>query len=172
MAEIIRGRDCIVFFKGDSSTVTVSQAMVTSGWPGGQGVQWVDAAVDDRVVTYSGGLYGGFLIWGSNETGDRFTGASDQQKTYRYATMLAGGNLISTSSYEKYTYASRLAGGPFVPIAYKTQDILYLSLRGLWTNENELTLSGSPLAPAFFTGFVAQAPKALNNFFMGIQTSM
>lgn len=172
MPEIFRSRDCIVFFKGDTETVVISQAMVDGGWPGGQGVQWVDATSDERVVTYSSGLYGGFLVWGSDEVGDRYTAMTRQQPQYMYATMLSGGCLIATTSFEKYTYASRIGGGPLVPLVYTTQDILYLSLRGLWTKEDELTLSGSPFAPAFFTGFVAQVPKAINSFFMGIQTSM
>jgi hypothetical protein len=123
------------------------------------------------LVTYSEGLYGGFLVWGSDEEGDRFTAITRQQPHYRYATMFSGGCLISTSSYEQYTYASRL-GGPLVPLVYQVQDILYLSLRGLWTKEDEMTLSGHPLAPAFFTGFVAQIPKTSNRNFLGIQTSM
>jgi hypothetical protein len=171
MSEIFRSRDCIVLFKGDTQTVAVSQAMVDGGWPGGQGVQWVDAASDDRVVTYSTGLYGGFLLWGSDEVGDRYTAITSSQPHYRYATMFSGGCLISTTSYEQYTYASRLAG-PLVPLVYNPQDILYLSLRGLWTKEDELTIVVSPYAPAFFTGFVAQVPKAANGFFLGIQTSM
>lgn len=172
MPEIFRSRDCIVFFKGDSQPVAVSQAMVDGGWPGGQGVQWVDSITDERVVTYSNGLYGGFLVWGSDETGDQYTAMTRQQPQYRYATMLSGGCLIATTSYEKYTYASRTGPGPLVPIVYAVQNILYLSRRGLWTNEDEMTLAGDPLAPAFFTGFVAQVPKELNGFFLGVQTSM
>ena len=169
--DILRTRDCNVFFYGDRQTVTVDQNMVTLGWPGGQGVQWVDAATDDRVVTFSKGLYGGFLVWGSDEDGDDFTSITRQQPYYRYATMFSGGCLISTSSYEKYTYASRLAG-PLVPLTYLPNDILYLSLRGLWTKEDELTLSADPLAPCFFTGFVSQVPKEANRYFLGVQTSM
>lgn len=172
MPEIFRSRDVICFFKGDSQTVAISQAMVDGGWPGGQGVQWADSASDERVVTYSSGLYGGFLVWGSDEDGDRYTAMTGQQPHYRYATLFSGGCLISTSTYERYTYASRLAGGPLVPLVYHIQDILYLSARGLFTNEDELTLAGSPLAPAFFTGFVSQVPKATNNHWLGIQTSM
>jgi len=171
MSEILRSRDCLVFFKGDSQTVIVSPQMAAGGWPGGQGVRWVQGVGDERVVTYSNGLYGGFLMWGSEEEGDLFTAATHQQPHYRYATMFSGGCLISTSSYERYTYVSRL-GGPLVPLVYSSNDILYLSLRGLWTKEDEMSLSGSPLAPAFFTGFVAQIPKAANKLFLGIQTSM
>lgn len=172
MPEILRSRDCVVFFKGDTQTVVVSQAMANAGWPGGQGVQWTNPGSDERVVTYSNGLYGGFLVWGSDEDGDQFTAITRQQPHYRYATMFSGGCLISTSSYERYTYASRTGGGPLVPIVYQVQDILYLSLRGLWTNEDEMSASGALLAPAFFTGFVAQIPKPSNRYFLGIQTSM
>jgi hypothetical protein len=83
-----------------------------------------------------------------------------------------GGSLISTSTYEKYTYASRVGGGPLVPIVYQENDPLYFSLRGIWTNEDELTLSGNPNAPCFFTGTCAQIPKEINRFFLGIQTSL
>lgn len=174
MPDIIRARDCVVFFYGDRQTVTVDSNMVNLGWPGGQGVQWTNAppGVDDRIVTFSKGLYGGFLVWGSDESGDRFTAMTRQQPYWRYATMFSGGCLISTTSYERYTYASRTGGGPLVPLVYLPNDILYLSLRGLWTKEDELTLSIDPLAPAFFTGFVSQIPKPSNNFYLGIQTSM
>lgn len=171
MTEIIRSRDCTVFYKGDSQTVTVSPQMIAGGWPGCQGVQWVHSTTDERMVTYSNGLYGGILIWGSDEVGDQFTAMTRNQPHYRFATMLSGGSLISTSSYEKYTYASRLSG-PLVPLVYTRNAFLYLSRRGLWTIEDEMTLVGDPKAPAFFAGFVAQVPKALNKFFLGVQTSM
>lgn len=170
--ELIRGRDCIVYFKGDTQTVIVSQAMADGGWPGGQGVQWVDSVNDERVVSYSNGMYGGILVWGSDESGDRYASTSGQQPHYKYATLFSGGCLISTSSYERYTYLSRTGGGPLVPLVYAPNDILYLSKRGLWTKEDELTLSGDPRAPCFFTGFVAQLPKASNQMYLGIQTSM
>jgi len=174
MTEIIRTRNCNVYFKGDSTTVTISDAMVASGWAGGQGVQWVGAVGDDRVVTYSSGLYGGFLIWGSDEPGDDFAAITRQQPAYRYATMCFGGSLLTTSTYERYTYASRVAGGPQVPLTYNINDPLYFSSRGLFTNEDELSqqVPISLLAPAFFVGFVAQVPKASNNYWLGVQTSM
>lgn len=172
MSEILRGRDCVVLFAGDRQTVAVDAAMVAGGWPGGQGVQWVDVSPDVRTVTYAKGLYGGFLVWGSDEVGDRHTAMTRNQVVYREATMFSGGSLMMTTSYERYTYASRIGGGPLVPLAYKPCDPLYFSLRGLWTKEDELTLSGSLMAPAFFTGFVAQLPKPSNQYFMGIQTSL
>lgn len=172
MPEIIRSRDCVVFFKGDTQPVIVSQDMINLGWAGGQGVQWVDSVNDERMVTFSSGLYGGFLVWGSDESADQYTAMTEQQLIYQYAIMLSGGCLMATTSYERYTYASRIAGPPYVPLAYGANDILYLSKRGLWTKEDEMTISGDPLAPAFFTGFVAQVPKSVNSNFLGIQTSM
>ena len=172
MPEIFRSRQCIALFKGDSQPVAVSDALVSGGWVGGQGVQWSANTLDEATVTYSSGLYGGFLLFGSDEPGDDYTALTRSQPAYRYATLGTGGWLISTSSYERYTYASRLAGGPLVPLVYGINDPLYFSLRGLWTREDELTLSASPLQPAFFTGMVAQLPKASNRGYLGIQTSL
>jgi hypothetical protein len=170
--DMIRSRDCVVFVKGETFEVAVDPAMIAGGWPGGQGVMWTNASADAPTVTYSNGRFGGFLIWGSNESADQYTGMTLQQPTYGYAVMVAGRGLISTSSYEQYTYASRHGGGALVPLVYGPSDLLYFSLRGLWTKEDELTLSGSPLAPALPSGVVAQVPKAVNEFFLGIQTTL
>lgn len=172
MPEIFRSRQCVAFFKGDSQPVVISPAMEAGGWVGGQAVQWVVNPADEPMVTYSSGLYGGFLLFGSDEPGDDFTAMTRSQPAYRYATFGSGGWLISTSSYEQYTYTSRIGGGPLVPLVYGINDPVYFSLRGLWTREDELTLSASPLQPAFFTGMVAQIPKAMNNYYLGVQTSL
>ena len=65
-----------------------------------------------------------------------------------------------------------MAGGPFIPLVYQPHQVLYFSQRGLWTYEDELTLSGSPLAPAYHAGWVCQLPKAINEFFLGVQTRL
>lgn len=169
--DLIRGRDCIVFVKGSAQTVTVSSAMLQGGWVGGQGVQWAAGATDDLLVTYSTGLFGGFMIWGSSETADQYTSMTGQPQKYGHSVMLYGENLISTIAYERYTYASRLAG-PLVPLTYTASEPLYFSLRGYWTKEDEMTLSGNPLAPAVSAGFVAQLPKSNNSFWLGVQTSL
>jgi len=170
--DLIRSRDCIVFVKGETFEVAVTQDMITGGWPGGQGVQWANPGTDVFQVDYSAGLFGGFLIWGSDESADQYTAMTGQQLVYGYGVMIAGRGLISTKSYEQYTYASRHGGGPLVPLVYAPCQLLYFSLRGLWTLEDELTLSGSPLAPAMSTGVVAQLPKSVNEFFLGIQHTL
>ena len=169
--DLIRSRDCILWRKDDAQGVRVSAAMRAGGWPGGQGVQWIDPGIDDFVVTYSGGHFGGFLLWGSDESADQYISTTTGPVVYGDAVMLSGSALLSTSSYEQYTYASRL-GGPLVALTYAPNDKLYFSLRGLWTKEDELTLSGDPLAPAISVGRVMQVPQEVNQFFLGIQTTL
>jgi hypothetical protein len=168
--DIIRSRDCIILHKGDTQTVVVSQAMVNAGWPGGQGVNWSGSTLDERVVTFSNGLFGGILVWGSDESGDSFASTTKSQVYYRYATLFTGGVILSTSTYERYTFASRVGPGPLVPLVYQAGESLYFSRRGFLTNEDEMTLDSDPLAPALSSGCVVHTPKARNNYFLGVQT--
>lgn len=85
--------------------------------------------------------------------------------------MIVGAALLATSSFERYTISSRLSG-PLVPISYNVNQPLYFSLRGLWTNEDELSITSDPQAPASQVGFVAQSPKAINSNFLSIQTTL
>lgn len=169
--DLIRSRDCVVWVKDDTYSVRVDESMVEGGWPGGQGVQWVDSPTDEFRVTYSSGLFGGFLVWGSDEVGDDYTAMTRTSLVYADAVMFSGSAILSTSSYEKYTYASRL-GGPLVELVYAPNDPLYFSLRGLWSKEDEMTLSGSGLAPALSTGYVMQVPQRVNQFYLGIQATL
>jgi hypothetical protein len=170
MVEIFRSRDCVVFYKDDAYTVAVDDTLVSEGWVGGQGVQWV-ASSSEFTVTRSIGFFGGFLVWGSDEDGDRYTAVTQNQLYYRFATMLSGACLISTSTYEQHTWSSRQAG-PLVPNTFAANQKLYLSLRGYWTPEDELSASGHPSAPAPLAGVVARLPKAQNGWSLGIQTVM
>jgi len=172
MSEIFRTRDCVVFFKGDSYAVTISDAMHQGGWLGGQAAMWTDSSIDEFKVTYSDGLYGGFMLWGSNEPSDQYVSFIQNQTAYNFTVLCLGGWLISTTTFEKYTYASRQAG-PLVPITYVAGQRLLFSLRGYWTNEDEWTLSNDPRKPnGFFVGSVVQAPSSLNENYLGIQTAI
>jgi hypothetical protein len=173
MPEIFRTRDVIVFFKGATITVDVTEAVAASGWRGGQGFQWVPPVGDQLLVSTSDGLYGGFALWGSNESSDEFVATTRNQPTYRYVVLGAGGWLIATTSFEKYTYASRTGGGPLVPIVYNASDRLVFSLQGMWTKEDEWSLSGDSRAPnTYYIGFVAQKPTPARNNYMTIQISI
>ena len=172
MTEIVRSRDLVLFFKGDAYPATPGPNMMASGWKGGQGVTWVAGKNDEITVEISDGRYGAIALYGSDEVADRYTGLSGGQAAARYLTVILGGNLITTSTYERYTLASRIGPGPLVPLVYVPNQILYLSLRGYWTSEDEAALSGKPWGSNFFTGFVSQVPKASNDYYLGVQTSM
>lgn len=172
MSEIFRTRDCVVFFKGDAYTVEVGPAMVQGGWAGGQAVKWADSTKDEFLVTYSDGLYGGFFLWGSDESSDQYVSFFENQLVYGFGVLCLGGWLISTTTYEKYTYASRQSG-PLVPIVYKEGQRLLFSLRGYFTNEDEWTEALDIRRPnTYYIGSVTQVPKSLNDFYLGIQTSI
>lgn len=171
--EIFRTRDVVVFKKGDAYTVAVSDPMRQQGWAGGQAVRWADSPRDEFLVDYSDGLYGGFLLWGSDESSDQLVATVLQQPAYGYGVFCAGGWLLSTVTYERYTYASRVGGGPLVPLVYTPGKRLLFSLRGRWTTEDEWTLSGDPRgANGYFVGSVVEAPSTLTNSYLTIQTSI
>jgi len=172
--EFPRDRDVYTLFRGDSYTVAVSQDMATQGWQGGQGVKWVDSPQDEFIVTFSDGVYGGFLLWGSNESSDQFTSMTGAQPLYGYGTLCSGGWLIATRTFEQYTYASRIGGGPLIPITYTVGQRFLFSRRGLFTNEDEWSQSPvDPRAPnTFYIGSVVQPPTTDNNEYIVIQTSI
>lgn len=171
--EIFRTRDVVVFFKGVTVTVDVTEADARDGWLGGQGFQWADATEDRLLATKSDGLYGGFALWGSDESSDEFTAMTRNQPAYRFVVLGAGGWRISTANYERYTYASRTGGGPLVPITYLPSARLVFSLRGLWTIEDEWSLSGDPRGSnSYYIGFVTQKPTAERNWHLGVQVSI
>jgi len=170
-----RDRDCFVLFKGDAYPVSVSQNMLNSGWQGGQGVRWVDSSKEEFLVDYSDGIYGGFLLWGSNETADALTSMYGWQLTYNTAIFCAGGWLIATRTVELYTYASRHSAGPLVPITYRVGERVLFSSRGFWTNESEWEQQVPPDprgVNGFYIGSVVQAPSADNGYFIVLQTSI
>lgn len=170
MPELFRSRDAVVWCKDDTATVIVDSTMVAQGWPGGQGVAWAGNIGDELVVTFSEGSFGGFLVWGSDELGDDFASVTRSQPTYRFATMFYGATIFGTTTYERYSLASRLIP-PLVPLVYAENDALYLSVRGLWTNEDERSILGLP-TPSPQSGVVAQVPSLSTQHYLGIQTMM
>jgi len=173
MPELPRTRDSYTLSKGDTFTVTITDRMAVGGWKGGQGVQYTSSAKDEVTVDYSDGLYAGFMLWGSDESSDKFTAMTQNQPAYKFVVVGAGGWVIMTTTYEKYTYASRMAGPPYVPIEYHASDRMVFSLRGYWTNEDEWTLSGDPRgANNYYIGFLIQRPTPARNEYMTLQVSI
>lgn len=174
MPEIFRTRDTAVFVKGAAYMVKADNALITSGWPGAQGLMWADpvAGAEFTVTFADGGRGAGFALWGSNEDSDQYTSMTGFQTSVGYLVMGSGSWIISTLSFEVYTYASRVAP-PLVPITYQAGQKLYWSLRGLWTNEDEWTASGDPRAPNVDpVGYVTQVPSSATNFYLTLQTTL
>lgn len=172
MVDLVRSRDCVPIFKGDCLPVSIDDALATAGWVGGQGVKWTTSQRDELMVTASDGLCCGFLLWGSDEEADQWVSSTGVQPHYKTAVLGVGGWHIYTVAYEKYTWASR-QGGPLVPQVYHPSDRLVFSNRGLWTTEDEFSLSGDPRAPNnYYLGFVSHAPSPLTSNTLGVQTSI
>lgn len=175
MPEIIRTRDCVVLYKGDALPVAVDETMRAGGWQGGQGVRWTDSPLDEFRVTYSDGRFGGFLLWGSDESSDQFVSMVGQQPAYGYAIFCQGAWLMLTRTFEQYTWASRNGGGPLVPLTYTVGKKLFFSLRGFWTIEDEWAASSDPRGPnPWYVGSVAQAPtpNKRGDLFLTVQTTI
>lgn len=134
---------------------------------------WSDGPGSEFQVTYAdGGRGSGFALWGSMEDSDRFISMVGVQPAVGYVVMGSGSWVFSTISFEVYTYTSRLAP-PLVVNTYQPGQKLFWSLRGLWTVEDEWSLSGDPRAPNEDpVGFVVQPPSSYNNHYLGIQTTL
>lgn len=170
--EINRSRDVIVLYKDMAFPVEIDPAMVAAGWAGGQGVTWTDSDDDEFQVTFSDGTYGGFMLVGSNESADQLIAYTGNQPKYQFGVLCAGTWLISTVSFEQYTLESRTLG-PLVENTWTVGSRVRLSLRGLFTPQDEWTIAGDPRAPnEFYVGSIVQPPRPNNNNYVMIQTAM
>lgn len=160
MPPILKDRDCLILMRGNTFPVSFDSLMASGGWQGGQGIRYTTpVAPGVPTVTYSDGVGVGFMLFGSDETGDDYTSLTRNQGFYRFGTGCLGGWAMTTVAFESHTYASRVGGGPLVPLTYNESDLLVFSLRGYWTKEDEWTLSGDPRAPnQNYVGSVIQAP--------------
>ena len=168
--EIPRTRDVIILTTDQSFPVKLDATVIQAGWIGGQGIAWIPSLDDNFLATFSDGMPSGFLLWGSNETSDQFSAYTGNQPTYRFGVVGLGTWLISTVAFEKYTLESRLSP-PLVLNVYTVSQRLRFSLRGLWTPQDEWSISGDPRAPNnFFVGVIIQPPSLFNNNYLMIQT--
>lgn len=174
-------RDLVVLHKGDTITVAISSTLAVSGWAGGQFCRWVDEGTGELTVAIADGRYCGFLPFGSSESGDQYTAMTNQNSTYRYATMFFGGNIFYTRTYEVYGYLARHSLGPVVPLVYGVGQFLYVSENGKLTTEDESDFGifpphpfpdGTPITVRFvFFGVCAVPPSAATKNYIAIQTN-
>lgn len=170
--QLVRTRDVIALVADQTIPVMIDAAMAAGGWVGGQGITWAPTTTDNFLATYSDGTYGGFTLWGSNESSDQLISYTGNQPRYRFAVACVGTWVIATSSFETYTLQSRLIP-PLVPNVYVVGQRVRFSLRGLFTPQDEWTISGDPRAPNnFFVASIIQVPGSNNNQYLMLQTSM
>lgn len=183
-------RDLVILHKGDTITVAIYQGVapggvvnLEDGWSGGQFVRWVDAGTGDLTVTLANGVYCGFMPFGSDELGDKYTTLTDSDQTYEKVVMYFGGNVVYTRTFETETYQSRHGLAPATPLVYHANQALYVSENGKATTEDESNPAvnpggnfpdGSPITvPFVFFGVCAVPPFLAPNgsYYMGIQTN-
>ena len=140
-------------------------------WQGGQGFRWDDSPLDEIRVTSTDGYGAGFALFGSDEVHDQLTAMSGNQPLHEFLTLGVGTWLISTRTYEKYTLASRTIP-PLIPLVYAPNEPLYFSLRGLWTKEDEWTLSLDPRAPSPVVARVQMPPSLLTDDYLSLHTAL
>lgn len=174
-------RDLVLVYKGDSITATIDADMAAAGWAGGTFVRWVDAGTGELTVTTANGVFCGFAPFGSNETGDGYTSITGQNPRYKYVTMLFGGNMFYTRTYETETYKSRHGLEPYTPLVYTANEFLYISENGHLTNQDEsdaavnpggLFPDGTPITVPFaYFGVVAVPPASNTRNYIAAQCS-
>ena len=176
-------RDLVLMYKGDSTTVQISDDLAASGWSGGTFGRYVTPVGGFPTVGRADGRYCGFFIFGSDEQADQFTAMTQQNVIYSYATLQFGGNWFYTRTYEEFGYLARHGLGPYVPLVYQPNQFLYISENGISTNENESDQSlfpphnfpdGTPVPNMSFIAFglCAVPPEAVTRFYMACQSNI
>lgn len=175
-------RDLVLFHKGDTLPMRITDTFARAGWAGGTFVRWVDDGTGQPALDKADGRYCGFFAFGSNETGDQYTAMTGQNPKYKYGILFFGGNFLATITYERYGYLARHSLGPMTPLVYSSQQVLYISENGLITTENEsdTTLypahsfpNGDPMVPNSFVffGVCSLPPSAASDNYLFAQTN-
>ena len=131
-------RDCVFLRKGDTLTAKLHSSLTT--WTGGSFVQWIADGTGEPCVRLADGRFCGILPSGSSESADQWNNFTEASLLTGVTTVVFGGNLFATRSYETLGYLARNGLGPQVPLVYTANQKLYVSENGLITNENESDL--------------------------------
>lgn len=162
--------DVEVMIPGDRIPVTVVGSLLQAGWIGGQFARYV---ADFQVDASNGLRSAGFLLRSSEQV----TGGVDNLRSeYNYTgiqpanrlspntvTMVAGGGRFMFRLYETRAVTDRVAGPLLI---YNHNDNLYVSERGLLTNEST-ALAFVGITNPIFVGVVSAIPSSATDFRLG-----
>ncbi len=129
--------DTETFLSGNTYPVTIHNTLLSTGWVGGQGVMWTQGPVP--TVTCSDGRPAGFLLYGSAEP-PHFSSDHISKQRYGISFICFDNWVVAVRAFERYTWLSRQSG-PLVHQTYNPSQRLRFSLRGLWTAEDEWSLT-------------------------------
>lgn len=163
--------DVEVMIPGDRIPVTCVGSLIQGGWRGGQFVRYV---ADFQVEVSNGLRSAGYLLRASEQVPG---GVDNLRSEYNYTgiqpanrlspntvTMVAGGGRFMFRVFETRAVTDRIAGPPLV---YNHNDYLYVSERGLLTNESTaLALVG--ITNPILVGVVCAVPSDATDGRLGI----
>lgn len=131
-------RDLVFLRKGDTLTAKIHSSLTS--WTGGTFARWVADGTGEPCVARADGRFCGILPSGSNESADQWNNFTGASLATGVTTVVFGGNLFATLSYERQGYLARNGLGPAVDLVYTANQKLYVSENGLITTENESDL--------------------------------
>jgi hypothetical protein len=179
--------DVELMFTGDRFPVIVGPDLISTGWRGGQFVQYVAASRDFTVEASDGNAACGFLLFpseyygalqpGSFSTGaDPLVGSNQNWLSSQPANGVGGQNVVTlveggTRAFFKVYETTALdafgarAGGP---ITYTLNEQLKISERGILCNDSDPNLAAAGVTTPQVVGIVSALPSARNGNRLGI----
>jgi hypothetical protein len=168
---VAQALDVEVMIPGDRLPCQVVGSLLQSGWRGGQFVRFV---ADFQVDASNGLQSAGYLMRASEQIPG---GVDNLRSEYNYTgiqpgsrlspntvTMVAGGGRFMFRLFETRVVTDRVAGAPLV---YNHNDYLYVSERGLLTNEST-ALAFVGITNPILVGVVCAVPSPATDNRLGI----
>lgn len=168
--------DVEIMFPGDRFPVIAGPTLRSTGWRGGQFVQYVTGADDFTVEVSDGNAVCGFILFQSedyNLTPPNGAGPGSPQNFVsqqflnptggnNVVTMINGGTRAFFRVYETIalTGAGTRTGGP---ITYTLNEDLKVSENGLLCNDSDANLAAAGVASPVVVGIVSAVPSAAND---------
>lgn len=164
--------DVELLFPGDRLPVAAGPTLRSTGWRGGQFVQYVTGVTDYTVEVSDGNAACGFLLFQS----ENYTRSSPSNWTsQQFRSGVGGQNVLtmicgSTRALFRVFETEALAAGTRTggPITYNLNDHLRISENGLLCNDSEAELIAAGIAEPIFVGFCSVVPTDSNENRLGI----